>query len=167
MPFISIGGTELLPLFFEQVASLGGCEELWICSPFVDIDEGTLVPQIVALHHSAIDLYFVTASEAGVSSAWPTLTALPWRNFHFGVFDGWHAKIYLAIGSSGGKVCLIGSHNFTGAGAARNYEAGVLLAANHHDDVAVAVYGVRNELGDVLARCRAVYDAVSRPHDIE
>ena len=53
----------------------------------------------------------------------------------------------------------MGSHNFTEAGANRNFEAGVLLISYGTDDVAGAVLDVRAELEHALRGCNQIYNA--------
>ena len=164
-PSVTIGGTELLGQFFDEVLNLKDCTELWICSPFVEANASAWMPHISSLMHRDIDLNFITSSKSALSDAWLGLVQFGWRSYQFGIFDGWHAKIYLAAGRDSGRVCLTGSHNFTSAGASKNYESGTLLISYGVDEVTDVVFGVRSELETAMSKCSQVFNAVHRPLD--
>lgn len=164
-PCIIIGGTPLLQNFLEEAGSLTSCTEIWICSPFVDGKAASLLPRLALLASPSVTLNFITSSESAIRTAWKVLTPLPWRDFSFGLYEGWHAKIYLAMGRDNGRICLTGSHNFTEAGAARNVEAGVLFISYGKDEVADTVCEVRSELEVAMGRCLRIYNRIQTIND--
>ena len=94
-PCVIVGGTPLLRSFFEEVASLAACAEIWICSPFVDGDAASLQPYLTSIANPEIALNFITASDTAIRTVWSALTPLPWRKFTFGLYEGWHGKSIL------------------------------------------------------------------------
>ena len=134
MPMIMVGGTALPEEFLSRVALSQDPGELWIVAPFIDRDIAVTASGLRALRHSQLDVFVLTANRRNALNAHHAMASFRWRSVKVAAKPGLHAKIYLFMARRS-RFCVIGSHNFTRAGFAGNFEAGVLLASTGGDQV--------------------------------
>ncbi len=149
-PAIVFGGTRLLGEFVHAAATFPG-GSLAIAVPFVRqgiADEGLLWD---ALRHGAIDVTVVTAGRRDAQTVVDEIGAHPWRSFLVRVRSRVHTKLYALVAPDGRGACLIGSHNLTRGGAARNHEAGTLFVS-HRDQAVAGVIRACHDHVTTLAR---------------
>ncbi len=155
MPMILVGGTALPEEFLGRVALSTDPGELWICAPFIDRDIAVTASGLRGLNHSQLDLVVLTANRRNALNAHQAMAGFRWRSVTVAVKLGLHAKIYLFI-SPRSRCCVIGSHNFTRAGFAGNFEAGVLLASTGGDQVDDLVTATHQSLAAELRTAKPV-----------
>jgi phosphatidylserine/phosphatidylglycerophosphate/cardiolipin synthase-like enzyme len=155
-PALILGGTAVLRAFTDAVCRFGEGGELWIASAFTDANVAGELPALADLPHHRVDLSLVTSSEDDAETVVAALEAYPWRSFSVRVLRGLHAKMYSFVGDRAASACLVGSHNFTAAGARRNSEAGVLFVSTRPSFVRTVAMACSDHMSE-LARDATIH----------
>jgi phosphatidylserine/phosphatidylglycerophosphate/cardiolipin synthase-like enzyme len=138
-----VGGTPLLRYFLRRVADrtlLGASGHLAMATPFVGADLREHLAALPHIAHERVDLLVVTAGARDARRCFEEFGELPWRSLQINVRSKVHAKIFSFSESTGGGVCLVGSHNLSRAGAASNEEAGVLFTGSSSSGTAAVIH---------------------------
>jgi HKD family nuclease len=145
-PFAVVGGTVLLKEFFARVSNCSDPGEIWICSPFIDQEISDVANSLANLSHDQISLSILTSDNKNAANAYALLGRFQWASIFVGKIEALHAKIYLYCSARPEWLCLVGSHNLTKPGFARNFEAGVLLGSVGADAISDAILQLRGTL---------------------
>jgi phosphatidylserine/phosphatidylglycerophosphate/cardiolipin synthase-like enzyme len=140
---VVVGGTPLLRYFLRRVADrtlLGASGHLALAKPFVGTNLHEHLAALPDIAHGRVDLLVVTGRPPDARRCLEEFGELPWRSLQINVRSKVHAKIFSFSESTGGGVCLVGSHNLTRAGVAFNEEAGVLFTGRSSSSTAALIH---------------------------
>jgi phosphatidylserine/phosphatidylglycerophosphate/cardiolipin synthase-like enzyme len=151
-PFAVVGGTFLLKDFFARVSNCSEPAEILICSPFVDQEISDVGSTLANIPHGRISLNILTTDNKNAAKAYVLLGRFPWASIFVGQMETLHAKIYLFSSARPEHLCLVGSHNLTKSGFARNFEAGILMGSTGGDAISECILQLRNTLQSELRR---------------
>jgi hypothetical protein len=146
---VVVGGTQLLAYFLRGVAdrtSLGATGYLGLAAPFIGAGLRDHLAALPHVGHGRIDLVIVTAGRRDAQRCVEEFGGFPWRSLQINVRSRLHAKIFSFNESTGGGLCLVGSHNLTQAGVTANEEAGVLFAGSSSSSTAAVIHACHDTI---------------------
>ena len=139
---VVVGGTQLLRYFLQSVADLtafGSSGHLGLAAPYVSANISDYLVALPLIAHERVDLDIVTAGKGDAERCREEFGRFPWRSLQISVRPRLHAKMFTFAESTGGGLCLVGSHNLTRAGATANEEAGVLFVGTSSSGTAQVI----------------------------
>lgn len=157
---IVFGATHLLPEFLELAAAMPSCRTVTLVAPFLDntlVEETSLFAADVA---GRTNILVISTPSQALGPAAQLITKLPWRSCELRALHGLHSKLYMAVPEYGTPVALLGSHNFTAAGAGTNHEIGVLIHGRSSESRLV-VAGLQQHVAQLRTRSRTVHDSLA------
>jgi phosphatidylserine/phosphatidylglycerophosphate/cardiolipin synthase-like enzyme len=146
---VVVGGTQLLSYFLRGVAdrtSLGASGCLGLAAPFIGTSLREYLAALPHIAHGRVDLLIVTSGPRDAQRCVGEFGEFPWRSLQINIRSRLHAKIFSFDESTGGGLCLVGSHNLTRAGAAANEEAGVLFAGSTRSSTAAVIHACHDAI---------------------
>jgi phosphatidylserine/phosphatidylglycerophosphate/cardiolipin synthase-like enzyme len=159
-PAMVLGGTAVLRAFTDAICRFGEGGQLWIASAFTDANVTEELPALADLPHQRVDLAVLTSSENDAETVVTALETYAWRSFSVRVLRGLHAKMYSFVGDRAASACLIGSHNFTAAGARRNSEAGVLFVSTRPSFVRTVAIACADHMSELARDAKRHHDTL-------
>jgi phosphatidylserine/phosphatidylglycerophosphate/cardiolipin synthase-like enzyme len=146
---VVVGGTQLLRHFLRGVAdrtSFGASGHLVLGAPFVGANLSDHLAALPHIAHERVDVLIVTAGRGDAERCSKEFGQFPWRSIQINVRSKLHAKIFSFNESTGGGLCLVGSHNLTRGGAVRNEEAGVLFVGTGRSSTAQTIHACQERV---------------------
>jgi hypothetical protein len=153
-PAIIVDGTRALEHFFDAMLASGTGGHLSIAVPFAGTELATVLPVLAQLRHARVELTVVTSSEAEARRILSEIETYPWKRIAISFRRRLHAKVYSFLGEGGEAVCMIGSHNFSWAGARTNQEAGVLFIARNDPQIRGVAASCEQHIQDLARGAR-------------
>lgn len=164
---VVVGGTPLLRYFLHRVADrtlLGASGQLAMAVPFVGENLCRHLAALPHIAHGRIDLLIVTARRHDAARCVEEFGGFPWKSFQVKVRPRLHAKIFVFSESTGGGVCLVGSHNLSRAGAADNDEAGALIGGTSSSNTAAVIHACHDRIIEIARKGVRFKDSLSLDH---